>query len=222
MWKSIIYKEWLKTKWFTIGYTVLALLAVGNMFLKVQHDITFYEAGNYWYSILFQGFKYFSYMKFIPIAGAVAIGIAQFFPETVNKRIKLTFHLPIGENKALSIMLLYGTITIALSYFVQVGLFTAFSKLYFPNQIFYAAIVSISPWYLAGFAAYFLIGLIVLEPVWKFRFLYFLIGASYLPIYMESAVIAGYGPLNGKLLILTALISCSLLFSAYRFRKGEM
>ena len=120
MWKSIIYKEWLKTRWFILGYTVLSLLAVGNVFLKVQHDFTFHDANNYWYSVLFQGFQYFGYLKYIPLAGGIAIGIAQYFPETVNKRIKLTFHLPINENKVLIMMLLFGIVVMMLSYLIQV------------------------------------------------------------------------------------------------------
>ena len=110
MWKSIIYKEWLKIRWFAILYAALGVLVVGNIFLKVQHDFEFGQAENYWYSILFQGNRFFEYslFKFVPFVGALVLAIAQYFPETVNKRIKLTFHLPVNENKALLVMMLFG------------------------------------------------------------------------------------------------------------------
>ena len=95
MWKSIIYKEWLKIRWFLIGYTVLGLLGIGYLFLTVKHGFTFLGGKNFWYGILFLGQQYFSYLKYVPILGGLAIAIAQYFPETINKRIKLVFHLPV-------------------------------------------------------------------------------------------------------------------------------
>ena len=54
MWKSIIYKEWLKVRWFFLVFTGLGILAIGNIFLKVQHDFKFNDANNYWYYVLFR------------------------------------------------------------------------------------------------------------------------------------------------------------------------
>jgi hypothetical protein len=62
----------------------------------------------------------------------------------------------------------------------------------------------------------------VLEPVWKYWFLYGLVGYVIIELYLESSVAGGFEPINLKLMVLTALFSLSSLFSAYRFRKGEM
>jgi hypothetical protein len=64
--------------------------------------------------------------------------------------------------------------------------------------------------------------LIVLEPVWKYWILYGLVGFAIIGLYLEPSVAGAFGPINPKLLMLTALLSISLLFSANRFRKGEM
>ena len=224
MWKSILYKEWLKIRWFAIIYAALGVLVVGNIFLKVQHDFEFSEAANYWYSILFHGNRFYEYslFKFVPLLGALAIALAQYFPETVNKRIKLTFHLPVNENKALLVMVLFGAFCLFAIAAIQVLLFTGLSLLYFPAEIIQSALISVAPWFLCGFAVYFLSALIVLEPVWKYRSLYLLVAATFVPIYLQSAASRAYSPALPLLIIFAVLLSVALLFSGYRFRKGEM
>ncbi len=222
MWKSVIYKEWLKVRWFLIGFAILGILGVGYLFLTVQHGFKFSGATNFWYGILFMGYQYFGYFKFVPLLGGLAIAIAQYFPETMNKRIKLTFHLPLKENKVLLMMHAFGAGGLLVAYSLIFGVFVVFSSSYFPIQMTYDTIVSIFPWFLAGLTAYFFVALIVLEPMWKYRFCYGVVGGFFISIYLQSSVIAGYGPANTGLFILTALLSISLLFSAYRFRKGEM
>ncbi|QGY45544.1 hypothetical protein GM418_18260 [Maribellus comscasis] len=224
MWKSVIYKEWLKIRWVVIIFGGLGILAVGNIFLKVQHDLVFNEATNYWYFILFQGYQFFGYglFKFIPVLGALAVAVAQYFPETVNKRIKLTFHLPLNENKVLLMMMLFGTICLLAIDVIMFLLFTSLSLLFFPSEIIIATLVSTAPWFLCGFVVYFLVALIVLEPVWKYRFMYIIVAGAFVPIYLESAETGGYAPALPLLILFTVVLSISLLFSGYRFRKGEM
>jgi hypothetical protein len=214
MWKSLIYKEWLKVKWFFILFAAIGILAVGYVFLKVQHDFTFNGAKNYWYLFLFQKLQFFSYLKFVPVAGALAIAVAQYFPETVTRRIKLTFHLPLNENKALLIMMFfwYGLSPGLLCAFC-ISLLLGLSFLFFPAEIIGSAMVSIAPWFLAGFAVYYLTALIVLEPVWKFRFLYLVVFTSVIPLYFEKAVSGGYAPAIPGLFVLTVILSIAVLFS---------
>ncbi len=222
MWKSIIYKEWLKTRWFILLFFTLGILTVGYIFLKVQHDFKFNDPNNFWYVILFMKAQYFSFLKFVPIAGALAISVAQFFPETVSKRIKLSFHLPINENKMLLIMMLFGTAGLLVIYIILLAAFYGLSSLFFPSDIIVPALITITPWFLSGFAIYYFVALIVLEPVWKYRFLYIIVAAIILPLFMESASTGSYSPANPILAILVIILSISLLFSGYRFRKGEM
>ncbi|MCF6332724.1 MAG: ABC transporter permease [Draconibacterium sp.] len=222
MWKSVIYKEWIKIKWFLILFAALGVLTVGYIFLKVQHDFKFNDANNYWYLIMFQGIQFFSYLKFIPIAGALAISIAQYFPETVSKRIKLTFHLPINENKVLLMMMLFGIACLLAIYILLLVVFYGLSTVYFPSDIIVPALTNITPWFLAGFAIYYFVALVVLEPVWKYRFLYIVVAAAFFPIFLESSLAGAYAPANPLLAVLVIALSISLLFSGYRFRKGEM
>lgn len=220
--KSIVYKEWIKTRWFLLILTAVGLLAVGNIFLKVQHAITFNEAHKYWYLVLFQNQQYFKGLKFIPLVIGLGIALVQYIPEITAKRIKLTFHLPINENKVLLMMLGYGIAVLLFCFALVFIIFTLFSQHFFGEEIVHAALVSVTPWFLAGFAAYFLTAMIVLEAIWKYRVFYFLASAAFILFFFEKGVAGAYAPLNWKLAVLTLLISLSLTFSAYRFRKGEM
>lgn len=222
MWKSITYKEWLKTRWFLIIYAILGVVIISFIFLRVKYDINFSSPNGYWYYTLFMNGQYFTLLKYIPAIGALVVALAQYFPETVSKRIKLTFHLPVNENKALIIMMLYGVLCLLLSYIFQFGLFTLLSFIYFPSDIFLPALSSVLPWFLCGLAIYNFTALIVLEPLWKYRVLYLLVLVLFIPVYLQNGVTGAYSKINFILTILTLATSFSLLYSGYRFRKGEM
>ncbi len=203
-------------------FTTIGLAALISIFLNVQHDILFSGATNYWYSILFMGYQYYHLLKYVPLVIGLSVGIAQYFPETINKRIKLSFHLPINENKMLIGMMLCGSVSLFVSFGLMFSMFWMGSLHYFPQEIVDAAIPSVIPWFLSGYAIYYFIAFIVLEPVWRYWIPYALVAYGFIAQYLLSSGAGGYEPVNMKFFILTAFLSLSLLFSANRFRKGEM
>lgn len=222
MLKSLLYKEWIKIRlvvWIASGLSLLALI---NIFLKVRHDILFVDASNYWYSFLFRGVTFFSILKFLPFIVGLAVALAQYFPETVNKRIKLTFHLPVSENGVLIWMHAFGALVLLAVFMVVLGLFTAGSAIFFPSNIIRASLLTMMPWFLGGMATYFLVALILLEPMWLFRGLYAAVAAGFVTIFYTGASIGGFKPVLLPLTLITLLLSLVVLFSGYRFRKGEM
>ena len=222
MFKSLLYKEWIKIRlvfWLALGISLLALI---NIFLKVRHDILFVDAANYWYSFLFRNQIYFSILKFLPFVIGLAVAIAQYIPETVNKRIKLTFHLPVSENGVLIRMPAFGALILLALFLVILGLFTAGSAIFFPSNIIRASLITMLPWFLGGMATYFLVALILLEPMWIFRGLYTAVATGFVAIFFTGASIGAFGPVLLPLTLITLLLSCVVLFSGYRFRKGEM
>ncbi|HCM59514.1 MAG TPA: hypothetical protein DIS74_03915 [Bacteroidales bacterium] len=222
MLKSLIYKEWIKIRlvvWIALGLSLVALI---NIFLKVRHDILFVDAANYWYSFLFRGVVFFSILKFLPFIIGLAIAIAQYFPETVNKRIKLTFHLPVSENGVLIWMHTFGALVILTVFLVVLVLFTAGSAIFFPSNIIRASLLTMMPWFLGGMATYFLVALILLEPMWIYRGLYTAVAAGFVTVFYTGASIGAFRPVLMPLALITLLLSFVVLFSGYRFRKGEM
>ncbi len=222
MFKSIVYKEWIKIRlvvWIALGLSIIALV---NIFLKVRHDILFVDAANYWYSFLFRGSTYFSILKFLPFVAGLAVAVAQYFPETVNKRIKLTFHLPVSENGVLISMHFFGALVLAGHLLIILGFFTAGSAIFFPGNIIRASLLTMLPWFLGGIATYFLVALVLLEPMWIYRGLYAAVAAGMVTIFYSGAAIGAFKPVLLPLALITLLLSCVVLFSGYRFRKGEM
>ncbi len=222
MWKSIIYKEWLKIRWFLIGYILLGVLGMGYLNLAVKHSFAFTGGRNVWSAMLFQNQQFYGLFKYVPLASGVVLAFAQYLPEAINKRLKLTFHLPLGENSGLMIMQGFGAASLLLSFLIFIGLFIGFSLFYFPIQMVTDSFITILPWVLAGFSGYFMVSLIILEPSWIFRFCYALVGVFFLSVYFVSAGTAAYRPANSTLVVLTAFLSVAIIFSAFRFRKGEL
>ncbi|MBE9467964.1 MAG: hypothetical protein IMY72_06540 [Bacteroidetes bacterium] len=222
MWKSIIYKEWLKVRWYLIAATLLLGIFVSYMFINVQHTIAFMQANNYWNVIVFRKEQYFHLIKYLPLLIGIGIAIAQYVPEIIQKRIKLSFHLPNNENKIILTMMGFGNLSLLACFSIVFLIFVGLSNYFFPYEIVNEAIVTILPWFIGGLAGYSLVSLIVLEPIWKYKMFYMVVAALFIPIYYESGVSGAFEPINFKLTIIALLISVSLLFSAYRFRKGEM
>ncbi len=222
MFKAIIYKEWIKIRLVVYASLVLGLLALINIFLNVRHDILFVDAANYWYAFLFRGVIYFGILKFLPFIMGGGIAIAQYFPETVSKRIKLTFHLPYRENTLLIRMHAFGAGMLAAIYAVIILLFIGGSAIFFPSGIIIDSLLTLAPWFLGGLATYFLVALILMEPMWLYRAFYAIVSAGFVTLFYKIDSIGGYKHLLAFLALLTLLLSCVVLFSGYRFRKGEM
>ena len=222
MWKNIIYKEWIKMRWAVLLSTLFGLLAVIYIILIIRYGVKAMGADSMWYSVMFNGYIYFKILMIVPPLIALVTTIAQYFPETVNKRIKLTFHLPFNENGILMRMHLFGIVCLLLSYFLITFVFLAGSRLYFPYELVRDALITVLPWFLGGFAIYFLGALIILEPLWLFKVIYSAVSIAFIFIYYLKAPMAAYSPVLISLFILTCCITGSLLFSGYRFRKGEM
>lgn len=220
MWKSLFYKEWLKVRWSFILMALIGIVAIGYIFLALKHSFAFSGARNIWSAILFQGFQYFKIFKFVPLSGGIVFSLAQYLPEITNKRIKLSFHAPLPENKVLLLMQAFGTLCLFSLFSIFLGLFALLGSVFLPIEIVGAGIVTSLPWTLAGLSAYFLVAFIVLEPAWIFRFFYSLFGAAFISVHFIQAGIESYRPVILSLFLMSILISNAVLFSGYRLRKG--
>lgn len=93
-------------------------------------------------------------------------------------------------------------------------------SVYLPAEIILPSLATMLPWALGGLCAYFLIAMIAFEPVWKFRFLYLLVGYKLLDLFLMPL---GYGnatPLLPVLAIITCITALAPIYTAYRFNKG--
>ncbi len=221
MLKSIFYKEWLKIGRITLILFVVGLIAVAGIYLTVRHDLIVSDANKVWDMIVNQRYIYFSIFRFLPLIFGLFIGFAQFVPETTDKRIKLSLHLPVNEEEIVLKMAGFGAGVVAGMFFLLFLVFYIWGLYYFPYEIMTLTSLTVLPWFLAGLAAYFLISFIVLEPVWKYRIMYAIIAILFISMFYRSDRAGAYQPSVLPLLCCVLLISISSIFSIYRFRKGE-
>lgn len=76
---------------------LIGILIIYGIYSNVRHELIIKDAETYWNNILQQRAIYFTVLKFIPLLIGLLISVAQFVPEIVEKRIKLTLHLPTNE-----------------------------------------------------------------------------------------------------------------------------
>lgn len=220
--RSIFYKEWIKIGRISILLTIAGLLIIAGIYLTVRHDLLMKDAEIYWSDIVYQKYVYFSIFKFLPLLAGLLIGLAQFIPETIDKRIKLSLHLPINEEEIVLKMVGIGTTIVLLIFALLFVTMYTWGLVYFPTEILNKTASSITAWFLSGIAAYFLASFVILEPIWKYRILYILTGGAFITLFYKSNLAGAYQPALLPLLLCVLMASISSLFSIYRFRKGEM
>lgn len=222
MLKSIFFKEWLKIGKIAIVLFAVGFLAIAGIYLNVRHDLVLSDAEKIWDMIVNRQHIHFSIFKFYPLLFGLLVGLAQFVPEIVEKRIKLSLHLPLNEEEVVLKMVSFGAGTVITAFFVLFLLFYFWGLVYFPDEIMKLAALTLLPWFLAGLAAYFLSSLIILEPIWKYRIFYLIIAAVFLSMFCKSNIAGAYSQAIVSLLVCILMTSISSIFSIYRFRKGEM
>ncbi len=220
--KSIFYKEWLKIRRVSQVLLLVGIVVIAGIYFTVRHDLIVTDAEIYWDRITGQRMIFYSILKFLPLITGIVVSLAQFIPEIIDKRVKLTLHLPLNEERAVLQMMIFGAMTLLAIYFVELGIFWGWGAVYFPDEIIFPSIITLLPWYVSGMAAYFFLALIVLEPVWKNRIFYMLVATLFIQVFFVSDIAAAYKYSLFPLIVLATLISISLLYSIYRFRKGEM
>lgn len=218
--KSLIYKEWLKTRWIFVIIFIAAILLHWYVFSKIGRALGVAGREHIWDVIVNRDQFMFSDYAYSPLFSAVLIAIFQFVPETVQKRLKLTLHLPLRENTIILWIVGYGAISLVLIYIIQLSFFTLSVAQSFPPEILKSALVTIAPWYLSGIAAYFAVAAICIEPSWKKRIVLILIAIGIVKLFYISSF---PGSFYFFLPVLPFIALIYILFtglSVYRFKAG--
>ena len=216
----IFYKEWLKTRWFLLISLLLGIGVVLYAFIDLNSSIINHGgASPYMYNWLTRGGKsFFTIFKYIPIVAALLIGVSQYIPEVLQKKIKLTLHLPVNETLILYTMVLYGFLAISGLVSVFLIVFFSLDSYFMIQEIHLMALENFIPWILGGMVTYFFVAMIAMEPRWKYRFIYAIVVYKVTDLYMQNVNLKGLYPL---LLIILVIASLSMIYTANRFKIGE-
>jgi hypothetical protein len=174
----------------------------------------------YWESIIQKDAVLFPYFEYLPLLAGILLAITQYVPELQFKRLKLTLHLPLGENKILLTMLLYGFGVVLLFVLVTLPVLLLGLSRHFPGEIVYASCGNLLPWFLAGLASYLLASWICLEPQWKQRILNAIPGICVLSFFLMRAKSGAYQPLDPYLAGFVVVAFFFAFYSTARFKEG--
>ena len=220
LFKALSYKEWVKTRKFV--FVVLLLLAAVTVYayIDVTYSIRVNEAENVWYGFIFQGMSVSGLMMYLMPLSGIAMAIVQFVPEMTNKRLKLTLHLPAGETRLVSAMLLFGYGVLLVLYLASMGLLSLLVGRILPAEVICMMVSQLLPWAMAGLAGYGFTVWICVEPSWKQRLFNMLISLGLLAVFFVSLYPGTYsGFVWGMMLILISSFVFPF-YSCVRFKQG--
>ena len=215
----LIYKEWLKTRWFALIAALVGVASVLGIVIGVAGGVRA-DAPFYFYQLIVGKERFFDLFRFVPLFAAVMIGCSQFLPEVTDKRIKLSLHLPLYATAVVYCMVFYGFLLLLAIVAVCLLLFLGLGAIYLPGEVMVPALKTMSVWVLGGMTAYFWIAMMALEPVGRYRFGYFIIAYLLVSLILRRYPIGGVDTLLWIFAGVTLVSSFSVLFTAYRFNKG--
>lgn len=217
---SLFYKEWIKTRriislFFILfaGFVTYTFIDIAQMFRMSRPEVV-------WNEIVLNDISFVSFIKWLPLLSAIALALIQHVPEMVNKRFKLTLHLPLTENSIVIWILSYGWAILLGLYTVTLIALVIGLSCYFPIEFIQSSLYVSLPWFLGGFAAYMLTSWAVYEPVWRYRAVNILIAVCTLSIFFFDGKSGAYLPFIPYLIAITIISAGFPFFSIIRFKEG--
>jgi hypothetical protein len=220
LFRATLYKEWIKLR---LYWAILLVGSVGFaafVCLRLRNVHQFHDAVSIWSAWIFKGYLFFAAYQYIPLDAGIVLGALQFLPETLNRRVRLVLHLPVGEERIIAHHLLAGGALLTGVFAPAALLFGLTSWLYFPGEFQRNLVLTLEPWLLAGYAGYFLTATLLLENAWRHRVFYLLFGAAGLRLFFLGEFYDVYARVWPVFALGTAALFVLPLFSSYRFRKG--
>lgn len=79
--KAIFYKEWIKTRRYTLLALILSLVFVGYALLQLQRVIGFKGVGHLWEILLSRDTVFIEVLTYVPLVIGLLMAVVQFVPE---------------------------------------------------------------------------------------------------------------------------------------------
>lgn len=218
--RAIFYKEWIKTRWYLLALLLAGLIIEGVMFLKLGRSFRFAGHEHLWDVVVNRQQFLFPYIKFFPLVAGLVLAAAQLVPETSSYRLKLSLHLPMPETRTVSLMLGFSALALTTVFAFTLAVLTIGVSHYFAAEIVASTLLTVLPWFMAGYCAYFLLSFCILEPLWKRKLINLLLSIFVLYFFFVLAHPAAYQHAIVLVIIVPMLSVLLVYYSAYRFKIG--
>jgi len=218
--KAIIYKEFLKTKWVLLGIVLVFAAYLGYLFLTISKSAQINGLESIWTYMISKSAVLFDGFRFFPLAAGIVLAAAQFVPEASHKRLKLTLHLPYPQGKMIALMYCFGLVALLLIFALSAIAIAVFMSKIVVKELILSILLSIIPWFLAGFAGYLWTSAICLEPTWKMRILLAVLLAGVAGVCFLSPMAEAYNKFLPYLAIFILLAQSLIFYAVSRFKEG--
>lgn len=220
MYRSLLYKEWIKMRWFVLLAAVISLVTLINMWLTIRRGFEFQNAMMLWMRTLLDQQLYYNGIRYNLVIAGVIFALVQFVPETSKRRLRLLFHLPVAHNRALFTMLGAGALALLSMVLLNAVFLWAVMSKYFPVEAQGAALLTSAPWFAAGFLTYFTVALVLLEPSRVRKIAYAAGGWGLVKLYFLGRGYCEYNHAWIAFAVILLLALAAPALPAYRFKRG--
>ena len=221
MLKAILYKEWIKSRWYlAVAFAVTCAFA-GYAMLRLYRALGMMGAGHIWEVMVTCNAVFVEQMEYVPLLAGLLLAVVQFAPEMHRKCLKLTLHLPVSALRATGTMLLFGVAALTVVSGTSLALVAGAASPVLPHELVANIVGTLMPWYAAGLAAYLFAAWVILEPTWKRRTVNILMAVLLLRIFFLAPVPRAYAGFLPVLLALTLLSASLAWLSVVRFMAGR-
>lgn len=199
---------------------ILSVSAVVYVMLMIHRVVKIKGVEHLWEILLSRDTVFVETLTYIPLLMGILMSVVQFVPEMLQKRIKLTLHLPYNQRKMILLMLAFSVITLSLIFAAHIAFLWTYLHGILAQELTTRILITSLPWYVCGVLSYILTSWIILEPTWKKRILYFLLSAACIRIFFLSSVPESYNTFLPILITLTLSMLALPLLSVHRFKSG--
>lgn len=222
MTRALFQKEWIKIRWMILLVGIATVGVIIELFFNIRSAFVSNDGIRIILSYTDKQALFYGNFRYFSAVFGVLIALYQFFPEARKGRIRLALHLPVTADKLLTI-----TLSIGLGLVLVYNLFVAcmlalISAPFYPVEVIQSMLITILPWLLAGFPAYLVTSLVVLEPQWLRKVVYMLTGYFFIRLFWETM---GY---NSQIYIIGWYAGLSVLFlftlylTIFRIKRGAI
>jgi hypothetical protein len=216
--RAIVLKEWLKIRWIWLVTLLINLGVLIYLFADMRHQFQVEHSEMIWYWAFELRRLLYTTIKYLPAVSGALIAAAQFTPEMIGGRFRLSLHLPVHGHFIVWSWVGFGAVMSGLlALLVAFGLY-AIVLIWFPHEAAVSAVLTSLPWLLGGWVTYFGVTLVLLEPQPMRRVVYLGLSLAYLALlYLEKGY-QEYDHAILTLMVIALLFIPAVILPAHRYR----
>jgi hypothetical protein len=219
MLSSLLLKEWLKLKRYFIAALLLNIGICLKIFFDIRQQIYSEHSEMVWYQAIHIQTVLYQDIRYLPLITGLVLAAAQFVPEMMGRRLRLSLHLPGSREVMLFFSLFSGFLLFLMICGLDAVLIYLTLKMYFPVEVAVSSLPTMLPWILAGLLAYFGGVTVLLEMNWSRRIFLSLVFAVLISMLFSGSGYGWFIPALPWLILLAPLALLSVFESGRRFQE---